>query len=146
MTVHIHVYLRQLIFLRRSDWVCCVALPCCLFDLACFFLPSFSSLIKTCTYSTLMVCSFTAESSTPLHIPHLDLRPGCDITVLIIECCGPNKFIAQPYAPYLIQLMGEMRYVYTHIACVCIYMYLIVFIHLAEPVYLCIYLCMLYVL
>ena len=29
--------------------MCCVALPCCLFDLACFFLPSFSSLIKTCT-------------------------------------------------------------------------------------------------
>ena len=29
-------------------WVCCVALPC-LFDLACFFRPSFSSLIKTCT-------------------------------------------------------------------------------------------------
>ena len=30
----------------------CVLLPClncCLFDLACFFLPSFSSLIKTCT-------------------------------------------------------------------------------------------------
>ena len=27
--------------------MCCVALPCCLFDLACFFLPSFSSLIKT---------------------------------------------------------------------------------------------------
>ena len=29
-------------------WVCCVALPClfvCLFDLACFFLSSFSSLI-----------------------------------------------------------------------------------------------------
>ena len=32
-------------------WVCCVALPCCLFDLACFLLSSFSSLIKTCTYS-----------------------------------------------------------------------------------------------
>ena len=32
-------------------WVYCVALPCCLFDLACFFLPSFTSLIKTCTYS-----------------------------------------------------------------------------------------------
>ena len=27
---------------------CCVALPCCLFHLACFFLPSFSPLI-TCT-------------------------------------------------------------------------------------------------
>ena len=25
---------------------------CCLFDLGCFFLPSFSSLIKTCTYHT----------------------------------------------------------------------------------------------
>ena len=39
--------------------MCYVALPCCLFDLACFFLPSFSSLIKhvciyiyTCTYYT----------------------------------------------------------------------------------------------
>ena len=31
--------------------MCCVALPCCLFDLACFFLPSFSSLIKTCITS-----------------------------------------------------------------------------------------------
>ena len=43
-------HLRQLIFLRKSDGL--VALPCCLFDLACFFLPSFSSLIKiftTCT-------------------------------------------------------------------------------------------------
>ena len=28
--------------------MCCVALPCCLFDLACFFLSSFSSLIKIC--------------------------------------------------------------------------------------------------
>ena len=27
------------------NWVCCVALPCCVFDLACFFLPSFSSLM-----------------------------------------------------------------------------------------------------
>ena len=35
-------------FTGHTCWVCCVALPCCLFDLACFFLPSFSSLIKTC--------------------------------------------------------------------------------------------------
>ena len=28
----------------RACWVCCVALPCCLFHLACFFLPSFSHL------------------------------------------------------------------------------------------------------
>ena len=30
------------------ECMCCVALPCCLFDLACFFLPSFSSLITLC--------------------------------------------------------------------------------------------------
>ena len=30
--------------------MCYVALPCCLLDLTCFFLPSFSSLIKTCIY------------------------------------------------------------------------------------------------
>ena len=43
--------------------MCCVALPCCLFDLACFFLPSFSSLIKT---RTLL-----------LHIIHLIRRLYC---------------------------------------------------------------------
>ena len=37
--------------LIHLPWVCCVALPSlfvCLFDRACFFLPSFSSLIKAC--------------------------------------------------------------------------------------------------
>ena len=34
--------------------MCCVALPCCLFDLACFFLASFSSLIKTSTSAYIM--------------------------------------------------------------------------------------------
>ena len=37
---------RQLIFLRKSDYLGCAVLPClvnCLFDLACFFLPSFPS-------------------------------------------------------------------------------------------------------
>ena len=43
---------RQLIFLRKSDCLGCAVLLClvCLFDLACFFLSSFSSLIKTCTH------------------------------------------------------------------------------------------------
>ena len=36
---------RQLIFLRKSDCLGC-AVPC-FFDFACFFLSSFSSLIKT---------------------------------------------------------------------------------------------------
>ena len=50
--VHVHVHgfeshLRKLIFLGKvTALVWCVALPCCLFDLACFFL---SSIIKTCT-------------------------------------------------------------------------------------------------
>ena len=35
----LHMYMYMLLL------ACCVALPCCLFDLACFFLPSFSSLI-----------------------------------------------------------------------------------------------------
>ena len=39
---------RQLIFSRKSDCLGCAVLLClvCLFDLACFFLSSFSSLIK----------------------------------------------------------------------------------------------------
>ena len=43
----------------KTIWVCCVALPCCLFDLACFFLPSFSSLIKTCIHD----CVCLSQSS-----------------------------------------------------------------------------------
>ena len=58
--IHVHVchgfefHLRQLIFLRKSDCLECAVLLClvCLFDLACFFLSSFSSLIKN-MYCTL---------------------------------------------------------------------------------------------
>ena len=41
------MYPRQLIFSRKSDCLGCAVLLClvCLFDLACFFLSSFSSLI-----------------------------------------------------------------------------------------------------
>ena len=40
-------HLRQLVFSRKSDCLGCAVLLClvCLFDLACFFLSSFSSLI-----------------------------------------------------------------------------------------------------
>ena len=47
------VHPRQLIFLRKSDYLGCAVLLClvvCLTLLACFFLPSFSSLIKTCIH------------------------------------------------------------------------------------------------
>ena len=39
--VEVHVCLYMCTYV---PWVCCVALPCCLFDLACFFLPSHLSL------------------------------------------------------------------------------------------------------
>ena len=58
-----------------SVWVtvCSVALPCCLFDLACFFLPSFSSLIKTYMYIHLyMSCDLSLQ---PLKCPQSWLRP-----------------------------------------------------------------------
>ena len=44
---YIYMYMRQLIFSRKSDCLGCAVLLClvCLFDLACFFLSSFSSLI-----------------------------------------------------------------------------------------------------
>ena len=44
--VHVHVH-GQLIFSRKSDCLGCAVLLClvCLFDFACFFLSSFSSLI-----------------------------------------------------------------------------------------------------
>ena len=48
------------IFLRKSDCLGCAVLLClvCLLDLACFFLPSFSSLIKTCI-SICITCTCT---------------------------------------------------------------------------------------
>ena len=42
-------------------------------------------------------------------ISNIDLSVGCSIRVLIIESCGEHQFIAQPYAPHLIQLMKAMR-------------------------------------
>ena len=55
------VYSGQGIFLRKSDCLGCAVLLClvvCLtYNVACFFLPYFSSLIKTCTvYVTFYTC------------------------------------------------------------------------------------------
>ena len=90
MCVYIHVYmynyilvyiclecrseshLRQLIFLRKSDCLWCAVLHClvCLFDLACFFLPYFSSLIKTCIYMYMYVqyMLLLYLKSVPIHV------------------------------------------------------------------------------
>ena len=55
--MHIHVahltlsssmYILHLHYMICTCWVCCVALPWCLFDLACFFLPSHLSLKHVC--------------------------------------------------------------------------------------------------
>lgn len=55
--------------------------------------------------------TFAAGNCTSPKVPHIDLSVGCSVTVLIIESSGKDQFIAQPYAPDLIQLMGAMRYV-----------------------------------
>ena len=49
-----------------------VALLCCLFDLACFFLPSFSSLSKICIHVLviIIVCTCMCVLSVVLHITH----------------------------------------------------------------------------
>ena len=63
--IHVHVcahtYMYMYMYMSR---VCCVALPCCLFDLAYFFLPSFSSHTHTCIMYT---CART----------HTPPRPTC---------------------------------------------------------------------
>ena len=45
-----YLYTLLRIYSSTVPWVCCFALHCCLFDLACFIFPSFSSLITTCIY------------------------------------------------------------------------------------------------
>ena len=73
-----------------------VALPCCLLDLACFFLPSFSTLIKTCIiiclsrlrlcvcgYMYVHVCEFSLFS-TERFLPQL-ANKGVFIFSLILN-------------------------------------------------------------
>ena len=64
---------RQLIFLRKSDCLGCAVLLClvCLFDLGCFFLPSFSSLIKTCI----------SKTDKTLELPWLGFKPSSKVRV-----------------------------------------------------------------
>ena len=77
--------------------MCCVALPCRLFDLACFFLTSFLSLVKTCiiifvhsaaqfwfriypdyfdTLSTIVHVVRCFVDVFPIQVLHRDLKPA----------------------------------------------------------------------
>ena len=73
---------RQLIFSRKSDCLGCAVLLClvCLFDLACFFLSSFSSLIKTRT----MYIQITAYMYHALHV-HVHGYHKTHINILTIS-------------------------------------------------------------
>ena len=65
------MYITIMIYYKWPPWVCCVALPCCLFDLACCFLPSFSSLIKTCIYTYIykyVICIDVLPSVHKVHV------------------------------------------------------------------------------
>ena len=62
--------------------MCCVALPCCLFDLTCFFLSSFllSSLIKTCVHISRLV---------PRPSPHAQRNTRGSNFYCVLHCaCG----------------------------------------------------------
>ena len=79
---HLHVecrgfesHPRQLIFFRKSD--CCVALPCCLFDLACFFLPSFSHLSLKHVHVVLLYLHQVHEPGTGDHRECLQVGRYC---------------------------------------------------------------------
>ena len=56
-------------------WMCCVALPCCLFDLACFFLPSSHLSLKhvhVCLHT--VECTLTCLTSQEVSSDHSDSR------------------------------------------------------------------------
>ena len=63
--------------------MCCVALPCCLFDLACFFLLSFSSLIKTCTWMMNFNPWQVLENVSSLNLSHNRLHSLDGITSFV---------------------------------------------------------------
>ena len=80
---------RQLIFLRKSDCLGCAVLLClvvCLFDLACFFLPSFSSLIKT----YMNVCIHVYMH---VHVHEIIIAIYSRVTYRIF-CLGGERFLA----------------------------------------------------
>ena len=60
-TVYMHACARAA---HGVHWVCCVSFSCCLFDLARFFLPSLSSLIKTfiCIYIIVHVAAGVGDT------------------------------------------------------------------------------------
>ena len=75
--VHVHCTLKHTtrsssFFLGKvTDYLGCavlhmLCLNCCLFDLACFFLSSFSSLIKTCTLYMIKSTSYNSLGSEQL--------------------------------------------------------------------------------
>ena len=53
--------------------LCYSCLVVCLFDLACFFLPSFSSLIKTCIHECMYTCTYAC---TCTRNNYCDIQPG----------------------------------------------------------------------
>ena len=117
---------RQLIFLRKSDCLGCAVLLClvCLFDLACFFLSSFSSLIKNmyihvhvalrlcwisllwlCLYLYIHVCVYNVHVHVALRLCWISLLWLC----LYLYICVYNVCV---YAPKCLAKF--------HLQCTCI--------------------------
>ena len=89
---------------QGSHCTCCLGYVAllCLFDLACFFLPSFSSLIKTCIYIYMHAC-------THVHV-HVHLL-----------CCFALFVCLFDLACLLLSSFSSFMYtVHVHVHCTCI--------------------------
>ena len=119
---------RQLIFLRKSDCLGCAMLLClvvCLTLLASFFLPSFSSLIKTCIYMSLynnstefLYCSFIEKCVV---FPYREIR----------ECLklDPDHKVCFPFykVRHAVLMHSTLHSMYMYIHVYTVYVYTRVF-------------------
>ena len=97
---------------KRLPWVCCVALPCCLFDLACFFYSFLlSSLIKTgtCHKRSLIYPQFS--------------RLGIQVSLAIYFyfVWAMVGWITSPFFSFLSTFLGKLASVLC--TCTCIFIY-----------------------
>ena len=98
----------------KSDCLCCVALPCCLFDLASFFLPSHLSLRHVCTCEESKHPHF---AGVHVHVSHCNpkSRQSCLTCAAIVTPLSRLVFSSQA-----LEIRGKH---FPLDSCTCIYMH-----------------------
>ena len=117
-----------------------LALPCCLFDLSCFILPSFSSLIKTCIYIQMYMHLY---GSVQVHVcMHVCVCVWVCVYVCVCVCmcvcvCVCVCMRACVRACVYVYIQFNIH-VHLHV-CVymCMYMYMYMYTSICMSVYLC---------